>query len=220
VATSAAVASVLLAGPDDGTAPASRTLRLPAVEALAGADVRDAFADTVAHLTATGALPPAQEAELPREVLENWFTAFRTVQAWEAWQAHGSWITAHPGALGADVAARFALAAEVTREQAAQAHESLTSARNTLREWLSNAVMVIPSASGPAPSRTASGEQIEAERAATLRMTCLAGLAGAPALSMPLLRSADGLPVGLCLLGAPGTDTGLLTLAAGLEVPA
>jgi amidase len=51
-------------------------------------------------------------------------------------------------------------------------------------------------------------------------MTCLAGLAGAPAVSLPLLRSADCLPAGLCLVGAPGTDISLLTLAAGLEASA
>jgi Asp-tRNA(Asn)/Glu-tRNA(Gln) amidotransferase A subunit family amidase len=93
-------------------------------------------------------------------------------------------------------------------------------ASTRIGEWLSGSVLAIPSASGPAPARSASGEQIEAERAATLRMTCLAGLAGAPALSLPLLRSADGRPAGLCLLGAPGTDHSLLTLAAGLETSA
>jgi amidase len=41
-------------------------------------------------------------------------------------------------------------------------------------------------------------------------MTCLAGLAGAPALSIPAPRSDDGLPVGLCLVGAPGSDRELL----------
>ncbi|GAA2863333.1 hypothetical protein GCM10010472_20780 [Pseudonocardia halophobica] len=48
-------------------------------------------------------------------------------------------------------------------------------------------------------------------------MTCLAGLAGAPAVSVPLLRTADGRPAGLCLVGAPGTDLDLLRLAATLE---
>jgi Asp-tRNA(Asn)/Glu-tRNA(Gln) amidotransferase A subunit family amidase len=57
---------------------------------------------------------------------------------------------------------------------------------------------------------------MEAARAATLRMTCLASLAGAPAVSLPLLRG-EGYPVGVCLLGAPDTDHQLLALAAELE---
>jgi Asp-tRNA(Asn)/Glu-tRNA(Gln) amidotransferase A subunit family amidase len=216
VRTSAAVAGILLPGTE--AVAVRRTVRLPEVEALARADVRDAFTAAVQGLTETGQLPPAEVVDLPRDLLERWFTAFRTVQAWEAWQAHGSWITGHPGSLGADVAARFAQASEVGEEQAATARELAAAARKQLGEWLSGSVLAIPSASGPAPARNASGEQIEAERAATLRMTCLAGLAGAPALSLPLLRSADGRPAGLCLLGAPGTDHSLLTLAAGLEI--
>jgi hypothetical protein len=38
------------------------------------------------------------------------FEAFRTVQAIEAWREHGERIDAHPGALGTDIAARFAWA--------------------------------------------------------------------------------------------------------------
>jgi Asp-tRNA(Asn)/Glu-tRNA(Gln) amidotransferase A subunit family amidase len=240
VATSAAVARVLLgdaggdgdgdgdgasgAGGDgdgsaDGTGPVvlRRTVRLPEVEALAGAEVREAFDSTLQALADAAGLPPAETEDLPRELLERWFEAFRTIQAREAWQAHGAWIEAHPGALGPDVAARFALAAKVSEQQAEGAREVAARARERLRDWLSGSVLVIPSASGPAPSRTATGPQIEAERAATLRMTCLAGLAGAPALSLPLLRLPDGRPAGVCLIGAPGTDRGLLALAAGLE---
>jgi Asp-tRNA(Asn)/Glu-tRNA(Gln) amidotransferase A subunit family amidase len=219
VRTATALARVLIGANDGGMLP-RRTVRLPTVEALARTDVRDAFAATVDRLTSAGQLPPAEVVDLPRELLERWFVAFRAVQAWEAWQAHGTWITAHPGALDADVGARFVQASEVSEEQAAAARELVAAARTQLREWLSGSVLVIPSASGPAPARTATGEQMEAVRAATLRMTCLAGLAGAPALSLPLLRSADGCPAGLCLLGTPGTDHGLLTLAAALETSA
>jgi Asp-tRNA(Asn)/Glu-tRNA(Gln) amidotransferase A subunit family amidase len=224
VRMSAAIARILLGGGseggDAGGVAVRRTVRLPAVEALARTDVRDALASGLERLTNAGKLPPAEVVDLPEDVLERWFLAFRTVQAWEAWQAHGAWIADHPGALGPDVAGRFALASEVREDQAAAAREVVAAAGQQLREWLTGSVLVVPSASGPAPERTATGEQVEAQRATTLRMTCLAGLAGAPALSLPLLRCADGLPVGLCLLGAPGTDHGLLTLAAGLEMAA
>jgi Asp-tRNA(Asn)/Glu-tRNA(Gln) amidotransferase A subunit family amidase len=60
--------------------------------------------------------------------------------------------------------------------------------------------------------------EIDEVRGRTLRMCCLAPLAGAPAVSLPLAgRTA---PVGLCLVGAPGSDTALLELAAEtLAVP-
>jgi aspartyl-tRNA(Asn)/glutamyl-tRNA(Gln) amidotransferase subunit A len=43
--------------------------------------------------------------------------------------------------------------------------------------------------------------------------TCLANIAGCPALSMPMGLTADGLPAGLQFIGPPGSDLRLLELA-------
>jgi DNA-binding FadR family transcriptional regulator len=152
VRMSALIARTVLGGSGGSVVTARRTVRLTTVEALARADVQDAFAAAVEELVAAGKLPSVEAVDLPPDRLERWFQAFRNVQAWEAWQAHGSWITAHPGALGADVAARFAQAAEVGDEQAAAARELAAEAREQLGEWLAGSVLVIPSASGPAPA--------------------------------------------------------------------
>ena len=45
-----------------------------------------------------------------------------------------------------------------------------------------------------------------------MRLTTIAPLGGAPAVSLPL-ASADGLPVGLSLVGRPGEDERLLAAA-------
>jgi Asp-tRNA(Asn)/Glu-tRNA(Gln) amidotransferase A subunit family amidase len=208
------VADVLL--PRGGVAPA-RTLRIAELEGLARPDIAELFASDVDGLVAAGALPPVVWAELDRDPLERWFTAFRTVQAFEAWQARGAWVTDHPGALGPDVAARFALAAEITDTEHAQARDVAAEARATVRAWLADAVLVLPSAATPAPSRTATPDEIETARASTLRLTCVAGLAGAPGLSLPRLHSAEGHPVGFGLVAAPGADHQLLNLAARLS---
>ncbi len=57
--------------------------------------------------------------------IDELFLTFRTVQAAEAWRTHGAWIEAHPGALGEDVAARFAFASTITGEQEAAGREAL-----------------------------------------------------------------------------------------------
>lgn len=225
VATSLAVAGVLLppatpGSPSSPAGPATRTIRLPSVERLAESPTLALFAKRVRQLEAAGLLPAAEQADLPRETLEEWFTAFRTVQAHEAWQAHGAWITAHPGALGDDVMARFTAAAAVTGSQAAAARVVAARARARLTGWLDGAVLVLPTVPGPAPLRAAGATEIDDVRGRTLRMCCLAPLAGAPAVSLPL--TGDVAPVGLCLVGAPGTDTALLALAealAGWESP-
>ena len=209
------VAEVLLPAAT-GSRPA-RTVILPTAERHASPDVAAACADRRTALVVDGLLPDAETVDLAPEMLEEWFTAFRTLQAFEAWAAHGEWITTHPGALGADVGARFAAAAEITPARAHVARATVTEARTWLRALLADAVLVLPSSAGGAPPRDASGETIEAERAGTLRMSCLAGLAGAPAVSVPLLRTADGRPAGLCLVGAPGTDLDLLQMVGAIE---
>jgi len=219
VATSRAVASVLLppashGRPTSPAGPAARTIRLPSVEDLAESATLALFAKRVTQLAAAGRLPAAEQADLPRETLEEWFSAFRTVQAHEAWQVHGAWISAHPGALGDDVMARFTAAAAVTGSQAAAARGVAARARADLAGWLDGAVLVLPTVPGPAPPRSAGAAEIDDVRGRTLRMCCLAPLAGAPAVSLPL--TGDVAPVGLCLVGAPGTDTALLSLAEAL----
>ncbi|MGZ4542863.1 MAG: isochorismatase family protein [Ilumatobacteraceae bacterium] len=91
-----------------------------------------------------------EDADLPAELLDRWFSAFRAVQAWEAWQAHGAWVSAHPHALGLDVATRFAQASHVSDSDASAAREVVADARARLTELLLGAVLALPSTSGPA----------------------------------------------------------------------
>lgn len=138
---------------------------------------------------------------------------FRVVQAAEAWRNDGDWVSAHPGALGADVAARFAAASAVSvgDEQAARAE--LDVQRERVRDLVAGALVVLPTTPGPAPSRAAGGSGIEATRAATLRLTTLAGVGGLPALSAPFLRVDSSLgpaPVGVCFVGPAERDVDLV----------
>lgn len=145
---------------------------------------------------------------------DEWITAFRVVQAYEAWANHGQWVAEHPGALEPDIAQRFAFAATVTAEQAAAARAELASAADRIRTVLGDRVLVVPAAATPPPLRTAGPGIRESTRARTLRLTCLASIAGLPAVTLPLGRDEGG-PSGVCLVGAPGTDRSLIRLAVG-----
>lgn len=144
--------------------------------------------------------------------LEEWLTAFRTVQTAEAWQNHGGWIAAHPNSLAGPIAARFAAGRDVAAEQWARADDVLAGARKVLDAQLTpGAALVLPAASSSAPPRDLAEAAVESIRATTLRLTCLASLAGLPAVVAPTLRLGTR-PAGLCLVGAAGSDDALLEL--------
>ena len=145
--------------------------------------------------------------------LDEWSEAFRVVQAAEAWRAHGAWLTEHPDAVGGAVRERFALASQVTADQEAAARAQVERLAQVIRAIADDAVLVLPTTPGPAPARTASAEEVDGVRAATLRMTALAGVGGLPALSVPALRYPSALgpaPVGVCFVGPRGSDLSLV----------
>ena len=148
----------------------------------------------------------------PLGELSSWLSAFRTWQAWEAWAVRGGWLADRLDTLGADVRTRFRHAASVDRADAHAAYAVVESARTRLRDLVGDRVLVLPTASSVAPMP---GRGLETVRESTLRLTCLAALAGAPAVSLPV-DTRDGLPCGVSLLAAPGRDHALLDLAVSL----
>jgi amidase len=81
-------------------------------------------------------------------------------------------------------------------------------------------VLLLPSASSAAPSTTADPAELDRVRAATIRLCCVAGLTGRPALSIPALTVpgpfGGDAPLGICLVGPRGSDVALVSLGAAL----
>jgi len=136
--------------------------------------------------------------------------AFRTIQGREAWAEHGEWIARVHPAMGPGVAGRFEAASHVTAEEAEAAHLVRDEVRRVVAEATAGGrVLVGPAAAGAAPTP----EDAAGLRARTLQLTCVAGLAGAPVVVLPLAQD-DGLPLGVACMGAPGSDLALLRWAA------
>jgi amidase len=154
------------------------------------------------------------QASFGADRIPAWLQAFRARQMVEAWQANGAWLTANHPRLGPGVGGRFAAARVTIATAAIPATTAGIQVRRALERALPrNAALVLPSSATVAPAPdldSAAGEDL---RTQTIGLTCLAGLAGAPAVSLPLGR-ADGLPVGVCLLGRVGEDERLLAAAA------
>lgn len=184
---------------------------------------RDAFDALVARLEASGG--PVETVSIGD--LDGYYEPFRIVQGAEAWRNNGAWLRAHPGATGPAVAARFRAGAEITADQERAARAALAPLRDRMHDLVRDRLLILPVVPGPAPLRTARGEDVDAVRQATLRMTTPAAVAGLPALSAPLLlvRTADTAsggtpehaPVGVGLVSRAGTDIALVRAALRLR---
>jgi Asp-tRNA(Asn)/Glu-tRNA(Gln) amidotransferase A subunit family amidase len=147
--------------------------------------------------------------------LPDLLAAFRAVQAAEAWRQHGAWLTTHPDAgVAEDVAARFQYGSTVDAETEAGARLALAEWRREIVD--SGAWLVLPAAAGPGHARSASGTQKEEWRKATLARTVPASATGLPSLVVP---TAGTPPVGLALVGPPGSDRSLLAWATRWRRP-
>ena len=145
--------------------------------------------------------------------LEGLRQTYVTLQGFEAWQSHGAWITAAHPAFAEAIAVRFQVAARVTLEQANRARARQERFRAAFRRCLGTGVLRLPAAAGPAPLLGEQESRVDAVRVQTMRLTCLAGLAGLPQVTVPY-RGPDGLPLGLGLIGPAGSDRALIARAA------
>jgi amidase len=137
--------------------------------------------------------------------------AFRTVQAAEAWELHGRWITANPGALHPDVEARFLAGASVGPDARKRAVAAIADYRSRALCVIGpDAWLVQPAAAGPGHARDAAPADRDAWRQATLRRTVMASAFGLPSCVIP---GAVSPPEGLALVGPPGADHALLGTA-------
>ena len=208
------VGEVLL-GEDPAPLPASIRLVLAAdAFAMLDTDVRGALAPAVKAIE--GALGPATLVEAASDGFEPLYWAFRYLQAHEAWQVDGPMIERFQPPLGPGIAERFALGRSVTAAQVADSEVTRARFRERFSGLLGpNGVMLLPTMPDVAPLLSESEDRLDDYRNRALCLLCLAGLAGFPQVSLPL-AARDGTPLGLSLIGPPGSDLSLVRLGARL----
>jgi Asp-tRNA(Asn)/Glu-tRNA(Gln) amidotransferase A subunit family amidase len=138
--------------------------------------------------------------------------AFITHQGYQAWQLHGPWIESHPDALRGTAAERFQVARKITEDDDTAARLVLDQVRDEIDKRLGTGVLSLPSAASAAPRVWAAGPELQAIRIANLQLTCIAGISGRPALSVPTFETPAG-PIGQCYVGPAGSDVALVTWA-------
>ncbi|MEJ8473817.1 amidase [Roseibium algae] len=160
-----------------------------------------------------GILGPSDISPLPDPAPEEWFRVFRIHQAYEAWEALGTWVDEASPAFGPGVAERFAAAKTVTTEDFEQVVKERKAIRAAMDKLMSpETVLVMPTTPGPAPLLNASQADLDDYRGKIMCMTCLSGLNGYPELTIPGAKLKHA-PQGLSLIGARQRDQDLLALA-------
>lgn len=160
---------------------------------------------------------PGEEVVLgePGGGLAAWMLRFRLLQAREIRAVHGAWIAETRPTFGPEIQERLDWALGLKDDETLAA---AAAARDELRARVldllgEDGLLCLPTAPDIAPLTTASAEDLRDHRSRVLSLTCLAGLAELPQITLPLAR-VSGCPLGISLIGPPGSDLGLLKLAA------
>lgn len=194
-----------------------RAIRWSAAWAQADDAFRPALQAAWQALTDALALDARELAEDAHPPLDTWRQHYLHASAHEGWQVHGAWISGNDAGFAPPVAARWRFASTVSQDAAHAAWAAIRDMRAFVRRTVGeDGVALVPSAASVAPLRAASAEAVDAVRMRTLRITCIAGLAGLPQVSLPC-RTPEGLPIGLSLVGPAGSDAALIALARRLH---
>jgi amidase len=195
---------------DESTEPPEPTRLLVATDAmrLADGDVYAALLPWIGR--AKSFFDLSYDIEIAGAGLADWVETFRMLSAAEAWACHGQWISDVKPRLAQDVAARFDFGRTVTKDAVVEHAARRETIRKRMAELMTEGtILCIPTAATPAPLRDADDATFDRVRQRTLPLTCIAGLAGLPQISLPAGFAQDA-PVGVSFIAPPGEDAMLL----------
>lgn len=203
------------AGPAPAAAAPARLLVARDAFAFAGPAVGDALRDVRSRLADLAGA--AADITVAPQGLSVWARAQRTLQMPEALATFRDWVERTNPRLTMRVARTLVAAEGVSAAERQWAELMRHEVRGRLRDLLApGAVLCLPTTPFPAPSV---GLPLSRHNDVGLRITSLtaiAGLSGFPQLSVPGGR-VEGRPVGLSLVGPPGSELRLAALAKALE---
>jgi amidase len=209
------VGVVMLEGAS-AVAPVDKVVKATDVLALAQPNVAAVF--TRFEKRIAGMMPTATNVVMASEGFETWRDTFRVIQAREVWENYGAWLESNPEAKpGPGIKERLAAAKTVTEASASSARQHMTTIRHHIRDMIRpGTILLMPTAPSVAPLLSAPAAELDAYRPAVMTYTCIAGLGGLPQVQIPA-GNADGVPVGVSLVGWRGADEVLLDLAVTLS---
>lgn len=175
-------------------------------------DVAGSIRDVIAKLQSEG----AEIIEVDDRGFQELEETFEDILLFEAWQVHGEKVTSDPKHYGAETLRLLQNAKSVTedayRKASARRIELLPEA---LKIYEGIDVLLTPAAPYVAPATTPPMDTPEG--AVEGAYTSIFNITGDPAISIPCGLNSEGLPIGVQLATAKGTDMQLLSIAQAIE---
>ena len=213
-ATFGRVSDVLLGESIPATLPTRLVVAIDAF-GFADPDTAEALQPLVRKLSAL--VGDVREDLLAPPGLSVWSRAQRTLQPYEAWLTFKEWLDRDNPRMAFNVARGLALASAIPESERHWAALMRAEARARVA-WLlpPGTILCMPTTPFPAPPKGLSLSTLDLLRARIGCLTAQGGLTGVPQVSLPGAH-VEGLPVGLSILGARGSDAALVAVAKAME---
>lgn len=176
------------------------------IDPILGADLAEALAKVRSVFDA------AESISLTDMGWNDYFGYFRIIQSFNAWKAHGEWVTAVQPHFDPSIQERFDFAKSVTDEQ----HAIAAAARAKIIEQFHKllppgTVLCLPTTWDLPPRVDATPNEFLHERLANLKLTCISPLAEVPQVTIPI-RYKETVSTGLSFMAGKNEDLSLLEL--------
>jgi amidase len=212
--TFARVSSVLL---DEQIADTLPTQLIIAVDAFGFADAAVAAALQPMVEELAKLIGSACGEVMAPQGLSVWSRAQRTLQPYEAWRTFRPWVERCNPRMAFSVARGLVMSSMISETDRNWAELMRQEARGRMAYLLRpGTIICLPTTPFPAPQK---GLPLPVLGPMRDRITCLCaqgGLTGVPQVSIPG-ATVDGLPIGLSIIGARGTDAMLVAVALAME---
>jgi len=216
-ATFARVCAVMLGEPIPTALPSRLVIATDAF-GFADPNVAAALQPMVSKLARM--LGSSREDIMAPQGLSVWARAQRTLQPVEAWNTFKDWLDERNPRFAFSVARQLLYGSTIPASDQSWAALMRQEARGRMAYLLpAGTILCLPTTPFPAPL---AGQPLSVIDPLRDRITCLCaqgGLAGHPQLSLPG-TTVDGLPIGLSIIGARGSDASLVAVARALEANA
>jgi amidase len=163
-----------------------------------------------------GLIGETREEVMAPAGITQWARAQRTLQPSEAWLTFKDWIDRDNPRFAFSVARNIVLGSMIAESERDWAQLVRREARGRMRYLLpEGTILCLPTTPFPAPMRGEPLSIASPQRDRLLCLCCHGGLTGVPQVSVPG-TTVEGLPIGLSIVGGPGSDATLVAIAAAL----